>query len=128
MGRLPGPAGLRPQTQLWAEGRVWGLGHWLVWLGRHQLELREGLSLPDLSSPGGGARQEFREVAPITDVRAQHTEGLHPRDTRPDLGAGRRLLVSGHKGPRREGAVLPARGARPPTINHHARLYNYLGT
>lgn len=40
--------------QLWAEGGFWGLGHWLAWLGRHHLELREGLSLPDLSFPGGG--------------------------------------------------------------------------
>lgn len=68
-----------------------------------------------------GGTSEFHDVTPIADVGAQHTKGLRPCDTRPNLGVGQRLLVSGDKGLRREGARLPA-------INHHARLYNYLGT
>lgn len=35
----------RPRMQLWAEGRLSGLGHQLVWLGHHHLALQWGLSL-----------------------------------------------------------------------------------
>lgn len=62
-----------------------------LWLGLLGNSLQEGRSLPDLSFPAGGLSVRPPQIA---DVRAQHTEGLCPQDTKQSLGAGRRPLAS----------------------------------
>lgn len=66
-----------------------------------------GAQPPDLSSPAGGT-SGFHEVAPITNVRAWHAEGLLAQV----LGGVWGSPGSGAR--RREAAVRPARGARCP--------------
>ena len=88
------------------------------WAGRSGL----GSSVWGARPPGWQLHYSVRSPQ-IADIRARHTEGLCPQDTKQSLGAGRRPLASpppppaglwGHQGWRREGRWRPEEPACPP--------------
>lgn len=117
----PGPPSAAPRTRgTTCTLTRTALTGWLLWLGLLVNSLQEGRSLPDLSFQAGSLSVRPPQIA---DVRAQHTEGLCPQDTKQSLGAGRRPLASlppppeglwGHRGLRREGRWRPEEPACPP--------------